>query len=119
MITCPCCGYKVFEESGCYEICPICFWEDDSVQSADPWYDGGANVPSLFEAQNNFVKYGAMEYRFKKNVREPGTNEEKDPNWRPVNESDRGYVRTPTEIENLRDQGTIIPYDYWLRNKNP
>lgn len=31
--TCPCCGYKTLEEEvrGSYEICPICFWEDDSV----------------------------------------------------------------------------------------
>ncbi|MEH7657210.1 CPCC family cysteine-rich protein, partial [Bacillus velezensis] len=32
--TCPCCGYRTIEEEppGTYEICNICYWEDDEVQ---------------------------------------------------------------------------------------
>jgi len=34
---CPCCGYLVFTEPpGSFEICPICFWEDDVSQLAIP-----------------------------------------------------------------------------------
>ena len=35
---CPCCGFMTFdvESRGNWEICPVCFWEDDPVQSADP-----------------------------------------------------------------------------------
>ena len=31
LFPCPCCGYKTLSESasGTYEICEICFWEDD------------------------------------------------------------------------------------------
>jgi hypothetical protein len=53
---CPCCGYLVFEEEpGSYDICPICFWEDDLSQLR--WLDsaGGANRPSLIEAQVTFA----------------------------------------------------------------
>ncbi len=116
MDTCPCCGYKVFDQSGNYEICPICFWEDDSVQSADPWFTGGANRPSLHEAQRNYVQYGAMEQRFQGNVRKPTDKDEKDQEWRPVNESDRNFVTTPREIEEQRDCNIIIPYEYWRRS---
>ncbi|MBS7426825.1 hypothetical protein KHP59_01710 [Virgibacillus sp. 19R1-5] len=47
--TCPCCGYKTLNEEppGTFEICEICFWEDDYTQFADPDYEGGANAPSL------------------------------------------------------------------------
>ncbi|MBJ8192719.1 hypothetical protein JDS79_38930, partial [Bacillus cereus] len=47
--TCPCCGYKTLndEPPGTYDICEICFWEDDGIQFADPDYDGGANIVSL------------------------------------------------------------------------
>ncbi|EEX8828996.1 hypothetical protein DWH00_004983, partial [Escherichia coli] len=51
---CPCCGNKTIDEPGCYEICPICGWEDDPVQSADPDFSGGANSPSLNEAKRAF-----------------------------------------------------------------
>lgn len=33
---CPCCWYKTFdaEPDGSFDICPVCFWEDDNVQLA-------------------------------------------------------------------------------------
>ena len=58
---CPCCGYLTYfhEPDGTYEICPVCRWEDDPVQSNDPDRGGGANVVSLNEARENFEKVGA------------------------------------------------------------
>jgi hypothetical protein len=32
-----------------FEICPLCDWQDDNVQNADPDYAGGANEMSLNE----------------------------------------------------------------------
>ena len=31
---CPCCGFYTFDEklNGNYDICPVCFWEDDPIQ---------------------------------------------------------------------------------------
>src|SRR3712207_8061939 len=48
-VPCPCCGYRTLREPeyGSYDICPVCFWEDDSVQFSDPDYRGGANHESL------------------------------------------------------------------------
>lgn len=51
---CPCCKHKTIEELGYYEICPVCGWEDDPVQSADPDFSGGANTLSLNEAKQEF-----------------------------------------------------------------
>ncbi|WP_334748438.1 CPCC family cysteine-rich protein [Phytobacter diazotrophicus] len=45
--TCLCCGKRTLEERGSYEICAVCGWEDDPVQSADPDFAGGANSLSL------------------------------------------------------------------------
>ena len=82
--TCPCCGYKTLDEEppGTYEICAICFWEDDPVQFDDPDYEGGANRPSLKTAQKNYQDFGACEKRFQEHVRKPNADDEKDPNWK-------------------------------------
>ncbi|WP_353622596.1 CPCC family cysteine-rich protein [Citrobacter sp. Cb041] len=52
--SCPCCGQYEFPEEGSYEICPVCTWEDDPIQTEEPDYKGGANVMSLNEAREAF-----------------------------------------------------------------
>jgi hypothetical protein len=44
-------GQKTITELGNYEICPVCEWEDDPVQSSDPDFSGGANTLSLIDAK--------------------------------------------------------------------
>lgn len=79
---CPCCGYKTLTgpHRGSYEICPVCFWEDDGVQFDDPDYEGGANPMSLKQAQRNFEKIGACEEAMLQYVRPPAPGEERDEN---------------------------------------
>lgn len=76
--TCPCCGYKTLREEppGTYEICSICFWEDDEIQFQDPDYEGGANEESLRQYQKAFLS-GRVN-------RELTDNDEKDSNWKPL-----------------------------------
>ena len=74
---CRCCGYYTLDEEpvGSYEICPVCFWEDDPVQDRDPEFAGGANEPSLNEARRNFRELGACEARLLPYVRPPRQDE--------------------------------------------
>jgi hypothetical protein len=60
---------------GSYEICPVCFWEDDLVQNEDPSYAGGANQVSLNEARRNYIEFGAAEARCRAHVRQPKADE--------------------------------------------
>ena len=82
--TCPCCGYKTLDEEppGTYAICTICFWEDDNIQFDDPDYEGGANAPSLRQAQKNFQEFGAYRKDRLEFVRMPHRKDIKDPNWK-------------------------------------
>ena len=59
---CPCCGYYTFVSKpvGDYNICPVCYWEDDPYQAMDPDEDGMANGVSLNQAKENFKKFGAV-----------------------------------------------------------
>ena len=74
---CVCCGFLTREtpSDGDYDICQICFWEDDPFQNENINAVFGANAVSLAQAKINFKKYGAMEERFVKNVRPPSKNE--------------------------------------------
>ncbi|MFV0456880.1 MAG: CPCC family cysteine-rich protein [Pseudomonas sp.] len=54
LLPCQCCGSLTISEYGKYEICPICNWEDDPVQSENPDYSGGANALSLSQARENW-----------------------------------------------------------------
>jgi len=107
---CPCCGYLVFDGGpGSYDVCPICFWEDDAVQLEFATNGGGANKASLVEAQQNFVSFGACEERSKPDVRRPTEADERDPTWRRVdlkrdtigNWADRSAPRAPRHNEEL------------------
>ena len=66
MMKCKCCESKTIVEEGAYEICDVCFWEDDPVQSADEFFRGGANSVSLKEAQQSYKTYGVSDVRFLK-----------------------------------------------------
>ncbi len=74
---CPCCGFYTFDEklNGNYDICPVCFWEDDPIQLEDNEYKGGANRVSLIQARHNFLLFGACEEEMKKHVRKPKEDE--------------------------------------------
>jgi hypothetical protein len=52
LLHCPCCDQQTITKIGCYEICDLCGWEDDPVQSAIPDYPDGANANSLLYERN-------------------------------------------------------------------
>jgi hypothetical protein len=80
--TCPCCGYKtIYREDTFYDLCPVCFWETDPYQLANPTYKGGANRSSLAEAQQNFIVLGACEKDAFPFVRLSLADEKKDEHW--------------------------------------
>jgi hypothetical protein len=70
---CPCCRYLTLGERGGFEICPVCFWEDDGQDDKDvSVVRGGPNgALSLEEARRNFAAFGACDERSKERVRPP------------------------------------------------
>ncbi|MFH1356362.1 MAG: CPCC family cysteine-rich protein [bacterium] len=64
---CPCCENKTLDEKapGTFEICPLCFWEDDNIQAKDPDYTGGTNDVSLNQARENLKTIGCCDPQFK------------------------------------------------------
>lgn len=77
---CPCCEYYTLTEEppGTYEICKVCFWEDDDIQYDDPTFEGGANEMSLNKAKKNYLKFGAISEEYLKKVRPPLDSEKEE-----------------------------------------
>lgn len=71
-IPCPCCGHATLSERGSYEICPVCFWEDDGDEDVA---HGGPNGVPLGVARRNFLALGAAEPKDLAHVRPPAADE--------------------------------------------
>lgn len=71
--NCPCCNYKTLNEkpTGTFQVCPVCYWEDDNIQFNNPDFKGGANDINLNIAKENFRKIGAIEEKYLNFVRPP------------------------------------------------
>jgi hypothetical protein len=70
---CPCCRYKTLYGRAGYEICKVCFWEDDGQDDhdADDVRGGPNGALSLKQARLNFLEFGACDRKFVSNVRQP------------------------------------------------
>lgn len=83
---CPCCGFKVLNKPpGSYDICLIYYWEDDAFQTDDPFCVGGANTISLYQAQRNYLEFGACKKELLKYVRKLYDSEKKTKNVKKLN----------------------------------
>lgn len=57
---CDCCDYFTLPSKGDWEICPVCYWEDDVFGLEEPDAPSGANHGlTLREAKANFELLGA------------------------------------------------------------
>ena len=107
---CPACGFLTIGESmfGSYNICPICNWEDDAVQLANPASGGGANREPLIDYQDWAIKAYPL-------TTKEARGYARDPLWRPLNAEERKRA----ESERARQRWTnraVMSYDeaYWV-----
>ena len=56
--ACPCCCYLTLDEAptGTYNICKVCFWEDDNVQFHDPDYEGAPTRSASTRPARTFAR---------------------------------------------------------------
>ena len=70
---CPCCGNRTLKERAVFEICPVCFWEDDGQDddNAGEVLGGPNRELSLTAARQNYILIGAADPQDLHHVRLP------------------------------------------------
>ncbi len=60
LLSCPCCGFQTLDSHGDYDICKVCWWEDDGQDNNNAYkLMGGPNHGmTLIQSRINFLKYG-------------------------------------------------------------
>ncbi len=107
-LACPGCGFRTVSDAvyGSYNICPVCGWEDDAVQLANPCSGGGANKESLFECQGRVETF--REEKMKAF--------ERDPDWRPLSAGEAAYFASVAAREHWAFMGETEPELAYWRN---
>ena len=74
---CPVCRSLTLPARGAFELCPVCFWEDDGQDDhdADEIRGGPNGVLSLTQARANYAEFGASDRTFLSKVRAPHERE--------------------------------------------
>lgn len=67
LLQCACCDHFSLDD-GDWEICPVCFWEDDGLGISEPDEESGPNHITLRQARANFAAFGACDRRVLPNV---------------------------------------------------
>lgn len=62
LVPCPCCGLPTITTLGAFDVCPVCWWEDDGQDDTDAdEINGGPNGDySLTRARANARAHGDM-----------------------------------------------------------
>jgi hypothetical protein len=70
---CPCCHHVTLCERGGFEICPVCYWEDDGQddEDADTVRGGPNGALSLTQARENYLHHQVCDPKFVEHVRPP------------------------------------------------
>ncbi len=112
-VPCPSYGFYTVGKSffGTYSQCPICAWQDDGVQLANPACGGGANPTSLIKSQQSAlsdIPATVIEHKGYK----------RDPNWRPFSEDEiRSYEEEMNHYTWKNDATRNYSAAYWATPK--
>lgn len=110
---CPCCGHKTMQGTMDYDLCPVCFWEDDPHQLRWPNSPDGANGKSLIESQQTYSRLGAMDEVVLRKVRLARPSEPIEQGWRPIDLSLDSVEPTGVKLGAAAD---FSSGPYWWRS---
>lgn len=116
-LPCPSCGFLTVGKPcyGTYGICPLCGWEDDQVQLANPLTGGGANRESLLDYQTRSLVRWSLAVA---EVAGKGKTYRRDPRWRPLSKEEIAFYASHTDNGRAWVFKSVVLLDecYWVRS---
>lgn len=106
----PACGFLTLTQGfyASYALCPLCDWEDDGMQLANPACAGGANRESLIEAQATAL----TTFPTSAAVQDYARSE----SWRPLSPSEIATAMGECAEQYWKNKAVVHPDDaYWSR----
>jgi Cysteine-rich CPCC len=95
---CPCCGYRTLPGRDLYDLCPVCWWEDEGTE---PLEYSAPNGRTLVEAQREYLARRLPHRLRPGKVRAPKRHEARDATWRPIEVTADQLRRLAQEAEQL------------------
>lgn len=108
---CPSCGFYTTGETefGSYNICPLCNWEDDAVQLANPASSGGANSASLIAYQQRSMDQFPLHIHAHDSYM-------RDPQWRPLDAEEILVAERDSRETRWKHHAVSVYADaYWMK----
>jgi hypothetical protein len=94
-------------EYGSYTICPLCDWEDDPAQLANPTSEGGANKKSLLQAQQTSIEKYPVHVQLAGSFR-------RSTSWRPLLPSEIELSNLKKEVKHWHATAVLSENEaYW------
>jgi hypothetical protein len=62
-VACPCCGRRTLDRRGDFDICLVCWWEDDGSDNVEVNMPSGPNHVTLLEGRLNVLRFGIYDPR--------------------------------------------------------
>lgn len=111
------------EPPGSYDICEICFWEDDAVQlEYATTLAGGANGITLEQAQLSYLAFAAEARGGTEHTRLPTPGDRRDAEWRPIDRSIDDFADFPAprheRVPELDERLYYWRPGFWRRNQD-
>lgn len=105
-VPCPICGYHTLDARHDWDICPICFWEDDIVIEDGTERSTANGGLSAAEAQANFLLFGAMSRECVGKVRRAYLGERRITDWQPMRAAQAIVARLKADDDEETKGGT-------------
>ena len=117
LCDCPCCGALIEYWGALNPLCPVCGWEDDCLETAEPNESGFCNPMPLNKAKKVFRMYGDNIWSHQEQWNGFGFHRANVPDFHKFDDLKRGTACLCVKDDEAEDQGEMSAFLRSLRSR--